>query len=251
MEVVSGLQNSSVFRLKQTWGGLEKTRYVKMFDEQREVMLREQNYKNFRDNLHKVNPPCIPYLGVYLTDLTFIEDGNQDLTGNLINFVKRQMVSEVIAEIQQYQDTPYCLERVEAIAVWLERIDIMSESDMYKISLERESKGSGNKQAGRKRTLTKQLLPKPEKERKRESAMTPAQASIFSSPYGELEEIKGYRFYEKDSENNIIMEEIKEDDRIVIKAGSLPKLVERLTYEKYPGLKIPLFNIYCMTNILK
>ena len=31
-----------------------------------------------RDFIHSANPPCVPYLGVYLTDLTFIEDGIPD-----------------------------------------------------------------------------------------------------------------------------------------------------------------------------
>ena len=37
-----------------------------------------QNCKIYRETLKKINPPCLPYMGVYLTDLTFIEEGNAD-----------------------------------------------------------------------------------------------------------------------------------------------------------------------------
>jgi hypothetical protein len=41
--------------------------------------------------------------GVYLTDLTFIEDGNPDYINELINFSKRSLIYTVIAKIQQFQ----------------------------------------------------------------------------------------------------------------------------------------------------
>jgi len=45
----------------------------------------------------------------------------------------------------------------------------------------------------------------------------------------------GYKFYDKDGEQNIIVEKQSGNGLDVIVAGTLPKLVERLTYEKYPG----------------
>ena len=45
-----------------------------------------------------------------MTDLTFIEDGNPDNINDiehLINFDKRRRTAAVIAEIKQYQQTPY------------------------------------------------------------------------------------------------------------------------------------------------
>lgn len=51
--------------------------------------------------------------GVYLTDLTFIEDGIPSLTpSELINFNKRAKTAEVIREIRQYQNVPYLLQPV-------------------------------------------------------------------------------------------------------------------------------------------
>lgn len=51
--------------------------------------------------------------GVYLTDLTFIEDGIPSNTpSDLINFNKRFKTAEVIRDIQQYQNVPYLLQPV-------------------------------------------------------------------------------------------------------------------------------------------
>ena len=54
------------------------------------------------------------FIGVYLTDLTFIEDGIPSIIKrtNFINFAKRAKTGEVIRDIQQYQNAPYPLQPV-------------------------------------------------------------------------------------------------------------------------------------------
>jgi hypothetical protein len=121
------------------------------------------NFTKFRNYLHKeIAPPCVPYLGVYLTDLTFIEDGrfmryfylinigNPDfIQETLINFDKRRRIATVIKEIKQYQQTPYNFNVVPVIKGFLlaggEYVD---ENECYKLSLLREPKeeppGTGN-----------------------------------------------------------------------------------------------------------
>jgi son of sevenless-like protein len=55
-------------------------------------------------------------IGVYLTDLTFIEDGIPSHTpSDLINFNKRAKTAEVIRDIQQYQNVPYQLQPVHEL----------------------------------------------------------------------------------------------------------------------------------------
>jgi len=117
MEIIAGLNSSSVHRLKHTFAALPQ-RTTAIFTELSDLVQRTQNYQKLRNAIHSCSPPCIPYLGLYLTDLTFIEDGNKDSTeSGLINFFKRKQIANVIREIIQYQQTPYCLEPVPVIQV--------------------------------------------------------------------------------------------------------------------------------------
>ncbi|KAI8328559.1 ras guanine nucleotide exchange factor domain-containing protein [Chlamydoabsidia padenii] len=118
MAILSAFDNSSVGRLKRTWETMS-ARTMAILTGIRRLMGANRNFTEYRDIIHKVNPPCIPFLGIYLQDLTFIEDGNSNFlkktNNHLINFDKRTKTAEVIRELQQYQSTPYILQQVPDI----------------------------------------------------------------------------------------------------------------------------------------
>ena len=45
--------------------------YLQIFDELRS--LTDDHFAQFRSQLHSANPPCVPFLGIFLTDLIFSE----------------------------------------------------------------------------------------------------------------------------------------------------------------------------------
>ncbi|KAI8063778.1 ras guanine nucleotide exchange factor domain-containing protein [Gongronella butleri] len=117
MAILSAFDNSAVGRLKRTWE-LVGTRTSQVLSNIRRLMGANRNFTEYRAIIHSINPPCIPFLGIYLQDLTFIEDGNSDYlktSKHLINFAKRAKTAEVIREIQQYQSTYYQLTSVDEL----------------------------------------------------------------------------------------------------------------------------------------
>src|SRR5690349_18661050 len=75
-----------------------------------------QNYKNYRKNLDEITGTCLPYLGVYLRDLLFIEEGNPDRMENgMVHFQKMTMVGSIITRIQTFQMLPYRITPIEEI----------------------------------------------------------------------------------------------------------------------------------------
>jgi len=219
MEIISGLNSSSVHRLKATWGGLPK-KVVQSYQDMHATMSRELSYKAFRAVLRSVNPPCIPYLGMYLTDLTFIEEGNQNkLPDGSINFTKRQRLSEVIAEIQTYQNTPYFLAEVSFIRDYLFNVEALPEEQCYKLSQKRE---------GRRGQVA-------------------ANSDLPDLPFGDLEVKSSYLFDKPDTDEVIKFD--KKDSEFSshppVLAGTLVKLIERLTYHEYQDMNF--LNAFLMT----
>jgi hypothetical protein len=101
------------------------------------------NFEKYRTALKNVVPPCVPYLGVYLTDLTFLNDGNTDFIGEdkvLVNFTKMAKVGRVVRQIVQFQQAPYCLASIEFIKDYIINHEMWDEEVQYKKSTELEVK---------------------------------------------------------------------------------------------------------------
>lgn len=76
MEIIAGLRLSPIHRLKATWAKVESSK-IKVVEDMSALMHTEGSYKAYRSVLHSCQPPCVPYVGVFLQDMTFIEDGNR------------------------------------------------------------------------------------------------------------------------------------------------------------------------------
>lgn len=70
-EVVAGLELSAVHRLRRTKEALPAKQVGKL-ETLATLCSTDANRKAYRQALNEATPPCIPYLGVYLTDLTFL-----------------------------------------------------------------------------------------------------------------------------------------------------------------------------------
>eukprot|EP00005_Dracoamoeba_jomungandri_P012234 CAMPEP_0174267954 /NCGR_PEP_ID=MMETSP0439-20130205/35551_1 /TAXON_ID=0 /ORGANISM="Stereomyxa ramosa, Strain Chinc5" /LENGTH=1811 /DNA_ID=CAMNT_0015355801 /DNA_START=40 /DNA_END=5472 /DNA_ORIENTATION=+ len=116
MAFVAGWNSAAVSRLKRTNREIPK-RNLELMMSIENTMSNQGNYNNYRTLITSVNPPCVPYLGVHLQDLVFIEEGNSDFCeGHLINFEKRELLAGVILELKNYKQRPYNLKQVSRLS---------------------------------------------------------------------------------------------------------------------------------------
>jgi len=144
MAFVGGINNAAIQRLRWTRASMSKPAQETL-EKFEKLMKSDVNYKAYRDCLQNSNPPAIPYIGVFLQDLTFIEDGNPDIIrDNLINFSKRRLLYSVISKMLLYQEgKEYDFHPIPAIQAVINEIpNDINEKELYNVSLLREPRGS-------------------------------------------------------------------------------------------------------------
>ncbi|KXX78322.1 Ras guanine nucleotide exchange factor A [Madurella mycetomatis] len=177
MAIICALTDTSIKRLKITWDSVSAKRKEMLKSLQATVDIN-QNYKVLRAQLHDHVPPCLPFLGMFLTDLTFVDVGNpatktSDTGLTVINFDKHTRTAKSIGELQRFQ-IPYRLTELPDLQEWVcSQIDRVREKD----------KAGSNAQASHYR---KSLLLEPRETQQLRSPVetTPASASTGGGMFG-------------------------------------------------------------------
>jgi len=140
--ILCALQSAAVYRLSKTWNGL--TKHTKQtFEKLLDLFSDRDNYTRLRDHMNSTalkHNPCIPYLGLYLTDLTMIDIAHPS-TGGLESDHRRLKMNNVLRLVSELQQADYShLVNIPAIQSYLSDIRYIDElqkfleDDQFKLS---------------------------------------------------------------------------------------------------------------------
>lgn len=128
IHIVCSLNSSTLLRLKRTWM-LVSSKTKATLENLKAVVTPSRNFIVLRRRLESAAPPCLPFIGFALTDLTFVEVGNPatkkvrgDITRPslpIINFSKHIKTAQVISNLQRFQ-IPYRLTEVPELQTWMQ-----------------------------------------------------------------------------------------------------------------------------------
>ncbi|KAM8801913.1 ras-specific guanine nucleotide-releasing factor RalGPS1 isoform 2-T6 [Rhynchonycteris naso] len=161
MSVVSALQSAPIFRLTKTWALLnrkDKTTFEKLDY----LMSKEDNYKRTREYIRSLKMvPSIPYLGIYLLDLIYI-DSAYPASGSIMENEQRsnQMnnILRIIADLQvscsydHLTTLPHVQKYLKSVR-YIEELQKFVEDDNYKLSLRIEPGSSSPRLVSSKEDL--------------------------------------------------------------------------------------------------
>ncbi|KAK6461660.1 cell division control protein 25 [Scheffersomyces coipomensis] len=141
--IISALYSSPIHRLKKTWKYVH-TDSLSHLQNMNKLMNTSRNFNEYRDVLKfSGSEPCVPFFGVFLSDLTFVYHGNPDNLLNrtrMINFAKRAKTFEIVSGIDRFKATGYNFQSVVEIQKYLDSWfdKCPSVEEQYQISLELE-----------------------------------------------------------------------------------------------------------------
>ncbi|XP_053230931.1 rap guanine nucleotide exchange factor 1 isoform X2 [Podarcis raffonei] len=130
LAILSALDSAPIRRLewqKQTSEGLAE--YCTLIDS-------SSSFRAYRAALSEVEPPCIPYLGLILQDLTFVHLGNPDYIDGKVNFSKRWQQFNILDSMRCFQQVHYDIKRNDDIISFFNDFsDHLAEEALWELSL--------------------------------------------------------------------------------------------------------------------
>ncbi|CAF1558196.1 unnamed protein product [Rotaria magnacalcarata] len=141
---------------KQTRTILEKeclTKYTDVSTPINATLGRKYRHKMTRDQQRSTTIGAVPYLGFYLSDLTYIdsayqntipiENGDPSSSKKLINFEKHRKIFEVLAQIKLFQSAANAYSTLQSISrfkAWFDNVRIYNDTESWELSYQIEPK---------------------------------------------------------------------------------------------------------------
>jgi len=128
MALMCALGSSNITRLQSTWSFVSR-KAIGLLEELERAVEVSRNYAALRQMQAKAITPCLPFVGLYLTDLNFANVGNANFrsvrpnanaveTINVINFDKWTRLANILEDFQRFQ-VAYQLQDVPKLQAWL------------------------------------------------------------------------------------------------------------------------------------
>ncbi|THH20117.1 hypothetical protein EW146_g1212 [Bondarzewia mesenterica] len=122
--ILAALDSSTISRLHQTWAGVPQKQKLQL-ESIRKLADHARNYRDYRSRLRNTAPPAVPFLGLYLTDVTFCREGNPSHRASpmaadkkLLNFNKYHKMARIVQDMQRFQ-VPYTLKEIPEVQAYL------------------------------------------------------------------------------------------------------------------------------------
>ncbi|KIJ17756.1 hypothetical protein PAXINDRAFT_154335 [Paxillus involutus ATCC 200175] len=122
--ILAALDSSTISRLHQTWLGVPQKSKLRL-EALRRLADHSRNYHEYRSKLRNTAPPAVPFLGLYLTDVTFCREGNPSYRDSLLvpvkkllNFNKYHKLARIVQDMQRFQ-VPYNLKKIPEVQEYL------------------------------------------------------------------------------------------------------------------------------------
>ncbi|KAG1714351.1 Rap guanine nucleotide exchange factor 1 [Nymphon striatum] len=141
LAILSALDSAPIRRLewqKDITEGLKE--YCQLIDS-------SSSFRAYRQALAETEPPCIPYIGLVLQDLTFVHIGNNDfLSDGKINFAKRWQQYNILDNMSRFRKCQYDIKKNERILTFFNNFDhYLCEEAMWQISESIKPRGGKKK----------------------------------------------------------------------------------------------------------
>lgn len=144
--IVSALRSASIYRMTNTWNALSK-KDKQTLDKLAHLFSEDNNWETLRQYLETLKLPCIPYLGLYLTDLVYIDLAFPNRTNGLDIEPRESKMNNILRIISEFQSSDYSfiegktdIQKYLQSMRYIEELQNIFEEEQYKKSLLLEPK---------------------------------------------------------------------------------------------------------------
>ncbi|KAM6902262.1 ras-specific guanine nucleotide-releasing factor RalGPS1-like isoform 1-T1 [Xenentodon cancila] len=146
VSIVSALQSAPIFRLNKTWGLISRKDKA-TFEKLNYLTAKEENYIRMREYIRSVKMvPCIPYLGIYLLDMIYIDSAypasesiieTEQRTNQMNNLLRVVSDLQMSCNYDHLVTLPHVQKYLMSVR-YIEELQKFVEDDNFKLSLKIE-----------------------------------------------------------------------------------------------------------------